>query len=180
MNKRRAACAPWLLLVVVAGSCDVFAPEFTEVQDVIGYVPSYGTEYVSPITLSGPRAIENPGKIYLYGKYLLVNEISRGIHVFDNSDATAPQAIGFLELAGNTDMAIKDGVLYADHIGDLVSLTLNDFGAIEETGRLPLGTFPLGVPPPKGFYFECIDPEKGLVVSWERQELHNPQCYANR
>ena len=63
-------------------------------------------------------------------------------------------------------------------MGNLVALTLNDFLTIEEKGRLPLGEWNLGVPPPAGSYFECIDPARGLIVSWEKVELFNPQCYA--
>lgn len=146
----------------------------------MGYAPVYQAESVStPVTLTSPRSILNPGKIYIYGEYLLVNEINEGIHVFDNSDAAAPEAIGFLDLPGNTDMAIKDGLLYADYMGYLVSLTVSDFGDVQEKGRLPLAARRFGMPPPKGFYFQCVDPEKGFVVDWERTELHNPQCYAN-
>ena len=48
--------------------------------------------------------------------------------------------LGFLQLLGDTDMGIKEGLLYADHIGNLVALSVSDFGSIEEKGRLPSGT----------------------------------------
>jgi hypothetical protein len=178
MLTKTAPLARWFVLVFALGSCDP-APEFTEVQDVMGYAPIYGTEESPAIAMGSARSVGDPGKIYLYGKYLLVNEISEGIHVFDNSDPSDPRALGFLELPGNTDMAMKDGLLYADVTGHIVSLSVNDFGLIEEKGRLPLGTFPLGIPPPRGSYFECIDPARGIVVSWQKTQLHNPDCYAN-
>ena len=31
--------------------------------------------------------------------------------------------------------------------------------------------------PPLGGYFECVDPSKGVVISWERTTLENPQCF---
>src|SRR5690349_3718654 len=97
MGKRSTPRARWLLLLLFAGSCHLYSPEFTEVEDVMGYAPVYQAESVStPVTLTSPRSILNPGKIYIYGEYLLVNEINEGIHVFDNSDAAAPEAIGFL------------------------------------------------------------------------------------
>lgn len=145
-----------------------------------GYRPVYGTPDRSEITFLQPQSIENPGKIYRYGKYLLVNEQKKGIHLFDNTDPQAPLNIGFIQMLGNTDMAIKDGVLYADHLGSLVALTTDDFTTVQEKGRLPLRNWNLGMPPPAGFHFECVDPAKGLVVSWKKVELKNPQCYALR
>lgn len=171
----RAFCFP--ALVCLAG-CVTTDPEFPEEQDVSGYVPVYGQPAATDIVMADARSIENPGKIYVYGKYLLVNEVRKGIHVFDNTNPDEPLALGFLQLLGNTDMAIKDGQLYADHMGNLVALSVNDFGTIEEKGRLPLETWDLGIPPPAGFYFECVDPAKGLVVDWTKAELHNPECYA--
>lgn len=178
MGKKRVVSTFSFLLFVCVVSCVSPGPEFTEEQDVTGYVAVYGTTAAAEIVITQARSVENPGKIYLYGKYLLVNEVKKGIHVFDNTNPAEPVAIGFLQLLGNTDMAIKDGQLYADHMGNLVALTVNDFGTIQEKGRLPLKTWDLGIPPPAGFYFECVDPAKGLVVGWTKAELHNPQCYA--
>src|SRR5688572_25533510 len=91
----------WLLFMLLVLESCVSAPEFTEVQDVMGYVPVYGDEIPTVLSLSSERPVEDPGKIYVYGNYLLVNEIRQGIHVFDNSDPSQPQPVGFLELPGN-------------------------------------------------------------------------------
>ena len=178
MGKKSVVPALCFLISLCLLSCVTPEPEFTEQQDVMGYIPVYGTPAATEIVMTASRPVENPGKIYLYGKYLLVNEIKKGIHVFDNTNPAEPVGIGFLQLLGNTDMAIKDGQLYADHMGNLVALTVNDFGSIEEKGRLPLKTWDQGIPPPAGFYFECTDSSKGLVVAWTKSELHNPNCYA--
>src|SRR5688572_9380197 len=37
------------------------------------------------------REIERPGKIYIRGNYIFLNEIDRGIHIIDNSNKTAPR-----------------------------------------------------------------------------------------
>jgi hypothetical protein len=155
-----------------------YDPEAGGNDTIEGYVPVYGSAANTEIVLMQSRTVENPGKIYVYGKFLLVNEQKQGIHVFDNTNPSAPVSLGFIQLLGNTDMAIKDDILYADHLGNLVSLTIQDFTRIEETGRLPLRNWNLGIPPPAGFHFECVDPEKGIVVSWKKSSLQNPQCYA--
>lgn len=146
--------------------------------EVDGFVPVYSTPDQSELKVVAPTAIKSPGKIYIYNQYLLVNEINRGIHVFDNSVPAQPRPIGFIQLVGNSDMAIKDDVLYADHMGDLVALTFENFELITERGRLPLSSWNSGVPPPKSQYFACIDPSQGLVVAWKSAKLFNPECYA--
>lgn len=176
MGKRTSTLS--LCFLIILGSCYDAGPQFTPVAQVTGYRPVYGSASATEIKMTSPRPLVDPGKIYLYGKYLLINETTQGIHIFDNSDPAEPVNLGFLQLLGNTDMAIKDSLLYADYRGDLVSLSIKDFGTIEEKGRLPLHEWINGVPAPAGFYFECPDPAKGTVLYWQEAELKNPQCYA--
>jgi hypothetical protein len=179
MNQKLRSFLSILVSLIFLSGC-VTDPELSDSQLIVGYRPVYGKAEDSQILFTQSRAVENPGKIYVYGKYLLVNERKKGIHVFDNTHPATPTGIGFIQLLGNTDMAIKDGTLYADHLGNLVSLTLQDFTAIQELGRLPIRNWYLGVPPPARFHFECVDPDKGLVIAWTKSELNNPQCYAIR
>lgn len=149
-------------------------------QNVEGYRPEYGTPQSKEISMLSPRPVNNPGKIYVYGHYLLVNENKKGIHVFDNTDPHNPRPIGFIQVVGNTDMAIRNDVLYADHMGNITAIRLGDFTTVESLQSLHLGNWDLGVPPPPGFYFECVDPEKGLVTGWTKVNLQNPECYAKQ
>jgi len=144
----------------------------------MGYRPVYGTQESREIKFDGPRTLKNPGKIYVYGQYLLVNEKGEGIHVFDNTDPANPVAQGFIRVLGNTDMAIRNDILYADHLGNLVAIQISSFNDLKKTGSLPLQNWDLGVPPPSNSYFECVDSKKGVVVSWQSAELQNPGCYA--
>jgi hypothetical protein len=178
-----------LLLVVVIFllGCDgtepteiVYIDPVTGESTNVGYRPVYGTEEFTTVTWTTAQTIKNPGKIYVYGKYLLINEMKEGIHVYDNSNPQVPVVKGFLRILGNTDMAIKDDILYADHMGNLVALTIVDFTAIQEKGRLELANWNLGVPPPRGARFECVDNAKGIVVGWRKIESKNLKCYALR
>ena len=164
----------WCFLMLLSGCYETSTVD-TVVQ---GYVPIYGSREQSTIELVSSQPINNPGKIYVYGQFLLVNEVKEGIHIFDNINPATPKPIGFIRILGNIDMAIKDNVLYADHMGDLVALDVSDFKMAKTTGRLPLHTWFLGVPPPVRSSFECVNPEMGLVVSWRKAELKNPECYA--
>ncbi len=164
-------------LLVLLAACQTDSANEDEMRT--GYRPIYGGPEDASVAWLEPRTIKNPGKIYVYNSYLLVNESREGIHVFDNSDPSSPQALGFIQLLGNTDMAVKDGIIYADHMGNLVALNTAEFTAVQEKGRLPLANWDLGVPPPvSGVYFECVDPSKGLVVGWKKTDATNLKCYA--
>jgi len=85
--------------------------------------------------------LKEPGKIYMAGNYLLINEKSKGIHVINNTDARNPVSIAFLNIPGNTDMAVKNNILYADNYMDLVVLDLSDPTNISLIKRVE-NTFP--------------------------------------
>src|SRR5688572_3258832 len=72
------------------------------------------------------REIERPGKIYIRGNYIFLNEIDRGIHIIDNSNKTAPRNIAFIDIPGNLDMAVKANILYADLYTDLVAIDISN------------------------------------------------------
>jgi hypothetical protein len=176
--EKRTSPVLFSFVFLLLAACVDRGPEFIEAEQVTGYIPIYESSLATKILMVPPRAVNKPGKIYLHGKYLLINEQNRGIHVFDNSDPSVPLNLGFLQLLGNTDLAIKDSVLYADHLGDLVAVRVNDFGTIVEKARLPFSSWTRGIPPPPGFYFQCVEAQKGIVVDWKEAEVKNPQCYA--
>ncbi len=77
------------------------------------------------------QALHNPGKLYVFGNRIYLNEQSRGIHVIDNSDPRRPQNKAFITVPGNIDIAMKGSVLYADMYCDLAALDVsNPSGAI--------------------------------------------------
>lgn len=67
-----------------------------------------------------PRQIVNYGKMCFYEGYLYISEPGKGIHIIDNQNPSNPAAIGFIELFGNVDLAIRNDLLYADALIDLV------------------------------------------------------------
>jgi hypothetical protein len=154
--------------------CDPIGPQFPA-GEVQGYRPIYASSNDLSITFTTARQLQNPGKIYVYGDYLLINEKSKGIHFYDNANPASPKALGFLKMEGNIDMAVKNNVLYADHIGSLVALNIADMDHIVELSRFK--TWSNNLPPDEGMYFECVDPSKGDVVGWEMATLKNPECY---
>lgn len=78
------------------------------------------------IQTSEVRDLEQPGKIYVYKQYLLINELREGIHVFDNSNPENPIPVTFIEIPGNVDMAIYNDHLYADSYVDFLTIDISD------------------------------------------------------
>jgi hypothetical protein len=82
------------------------------------------------------QTMHNPGKIYLHGKYVFVNEKFTGIHVIDNSNPAQPRPVSFLRIPGNVDLAVRGNLLYADNGPDLVTLDISDPAHAQPTGRV--------------------------------------------
>jgi hypothetical protein len=72
------------------------------------------------------QALKNPGKIYIYGTYIFLNESNEGIHIIDNSNPAVPKNIAFVNIPGNVDLAVKDNTLFADSYSDLVAFDISN------------------------------------------------------
>jgi len=92
------------------------------------FKPVYQTSSVvrANIKSNAPRTISNPGKIYIKGNYIFLNEMNKGIHVINNSNPAVPVNAGFIDLPGNVDIAVKGNTLYADFYTDLVVLDITE------------------------------------------------------
>lgn len=92
------------------------------------YSPVYRTlpEVRAEMKSSPARELKNPGKIYIYGNYIFLNEIDEGIHIFDNSQPSSPRNISFVPIPGNQDIAVRNNVLFADSYSDLVTFDISD------------------------------------------------------
>ena len=75
------------------------------------YEPVYKTiaEVRANIKSNSPRPVERPGKLFIRGNYIFLNEIDRGIHIIDNTNPSAPKNIAFVDIPGNLDIAVKGG-----------------------------------------------------------------------
>jgi hypothetical protein len=108
-----------------------------EVYEYTAYEPIYiaPEELRQPIQSEPARLLEEPGKIYVYQDYLFINEKDKGIHVYDNSQPEAPQPVRFINIPGNRDMAVQNGILYADNYVDLVAINVSDPANPQHAGR---------------------------------------------
>jgi hypothetical protein len=151
----------------------------TEREEVLGYAPVYGDDTeMKTISLTTPAALENGGKIYVYDSILYQIESGKGIHITDISNPAAPVKLGFLKVAGAQELAVKDSLIFTNNMKDLVIVKIENNTA-KTIRRLPdtfKYLFNTALPPERG-KFECINPEKGSVIGWQKKKLINPRCY---
>ena len=78
------------------------------------------------IKANSPQTIERPGKIFVQGQYIFLNEVDKGVHVIDNSSPAQPRNIAFINIPGNLDIAVKGNTLFADLYTDLVAIDITN------------------------------------------------------
>ncbi len=163
----------------------VFAIALTSCEDVVTETVTYkinepvfmSTEaFRSSVKVSDEtEEITNYGKICFYEGYLYISEPEKGIHIIDNRHPSNPQNIGFIELLGNADLAIRNNLLYADSYIDLVWFDISNPAAPVLKGRLE-DIFPAVLPSIEneyGFDYAMCYPEgndAGIVVGWKLKE----------
>ncbi|GAB4053918.1 hypothetical protein [Spirosoma litoris] len=124
-----------------------------------------------------PQPLKNVEKIYLKDNYLFVNDVGSGIHILDNRDPEKPVQLSFISIIGNQELAIKDSILYADNVTDLVALNITNPLNVRVVKRIENAFAYAAYPIATNVRFECADPNKGAVVRWEKTAVENPQCY---
>lgn len=92
------------------------------------YTPVYKTtaEVRANIRSNTARLVERPGKLFILGNYIFLNELDRGVHIIDNSNPASPKNVAFIDIPGNVDLAVKGNTLYADLYTDLVALDITN------------------------------------------------------
>ena len=130
------------------------------------YVPVYMsyTDMRAGVKTGPAQPLKNPGKIYLKGSYIFVNEVNEGIHVIDNTNPSSPQNIAFISIPGNSDLAANGNTLYADSYIDLLAFNISDVHNITLTKRVQ-SALPYTCSS-NGYY---ADSAQGVVSSWQQK-----------
>lgn len=129
------------------------------------YVPLYKTtaQVRANIKSNAPKAIKRPGKIYVRGNYIFLNDIDKGIHVIDNSNPSNPVNKAFIDIPGNMDIAVKGNTLYADLYTDMVTLDISNPLAVSVTKILD-GVFPYR------YYSGFTADQSRIIAAWEKRD----------
>lgn len=122
---RKISLLPLLVITVfVLQSC--LKDNVTKTYSVFEPVYKSKSEVLAEIKSSTPVSISNPGKIYMYGNYIFLNEVNKGVHIIDNSNPASPALKAFINIPGNVDIAVKGSTLYADLYTDLVVIDITN------------------------------------------------------
>lgn len=168
----------WVAFCLLAFSLGFFSCQDEEDLVIDGWKPVYQGEADLTVSSSPAQSIQEAGKIYKYGPYILVGETGQGIHVFDNNDPSNPTGIAFINVPLNEDMAIRNDVMFVDVGRDVVAVDVSDWAYVQEIGRLSGIYNRSDALYPEGLfgYFECVDTSRGVAVDWVFEELVNPKC----
>jgi hypothetical protein len=156
------------LLLPLLNSC--YSTWEPDPMQVSAYQPIFMTraQLEASVTKQDPQPISDPGKLYSYGNYILINEKYKGVHIIDNQNPENPQNIAFIQVPGNIDFAMKSNVMYVDNAVDMVAINLTDLNNPVVTSRIP-DAFPSPTPP-DGLWAEYDRtglPEDAIIVGWE-------------
>lgn len=160
---------PILLLSIFFSGCkDKYTEQYLSLE------PVYLTyqEFRASVKVVNQQDLVKPGKIYTIGNYIFINEIMKGVHVYNNINPASPQYVGFINIPGNVDLAVKNNIMYADSYIDLVAIDITDPGKATEVGRIQ-SVFPYSVPAysQTGYRIGQVDNTKGVVVNWELKTI---------
>ena len=122
---RKIILLPFLVIMVSAlQSC--LKDKITRTYSIFEPIYKSKAEVQAEIKSSTAVSISNPGKIYMYGNYIFLNEVNKGVHIIDNSNPANPVIKSFINIPGNVDIAVKGSALYADLYTDLVVVDISD------------------------------------------------------
>lgn len=161
--RQRSHYLMYLFLVLLLTSCE-------EPEPVSAYQPILMSraQLETSIAVKEPRNISNPGKIYTYGSYILINELYKGVHVINNQNPESPVSIGFIQVPGNVDFAVKNNVIYVDNAVDLVAIDINNVRDPQITNRTRNAFPPLTPPDNLRVGTDMAGaPEDAVIIGWE-------------
>lgn len=130
------------------------------------FTPVYETkdEVYSNIKANPAQQIQSPGKIFVYGHYIFLNEINKGVHIIDNTDPKKPVIKAFIDIPGNLDIAVKGNILYADMYQDLVAVDISNPLQAKLVKDLP------GVFPERSYGGGFVQDNNRIIVRWTRKD----------
>ena len=78
------------------------------------------------VSVSSARQTHSDGKIYVAEDYLFYIAKEQGVHVFNNTNPSAPVNIAFINLDGVHDISVKGNYLFADNFVDLLVFDISN------------------------------------------------------
>lgn len=137
---KRTLMALSCLMLIISG-CLKDTLETTYTYTMARPVYSTAAEVRNSIGNLAAEPVSAPGKMYLFGSYIFLNEINKGIHIINNTNPAAPVNEAFIAIPGCGDMAVSGNMLYADCYTDLMAIDISNPKAVVLKHFVP-GLFP--------------------------------------
>jgi hypothetical protein len=139
---------------------------YTRTYSYTYYQPVYKTadEVRANIKSNTAQQVARPGKLFVKGQYIFLNEVDRGVHIIDNSNPAQPKNIAFIDIPGNVDIAVKGNTLYADLYTDLVAIDITNPQNVQ-LKKVVEGVFPY-----RYYYGSFTQDHTKIIASWEKRD----------
>jgi hypothetical protein len=139
MKRPYSLLRAWLLLLSLGLFLNTACTDTCEqTYSYVVYEPVYTSyaEFRSAVAITEPQPLKSPGKLWVQGNLLFINEIGEGIHIIDNTNKALPQFLSFLHIPGNYDLAVSGNILYADSFIDLIVIDITQPAQPVEINRV--------------------------------------------
>lgn len=124
--------------------------------------------------------IQGAGNIFVYNNYIFLSEEDKGIHVINNSNPASPIIEGFMNIPGNTQMAVKENYLYANSFIDLLVIDISNITNPVLVNRIK-DVFTYATPATNdGYPVADVHKDKGVVVGWKIEKTKEVSGWGNK
>ncbi len=123
-------------------------------------------EFENAVQMMPPQAITKAGKIYIKDNFLFINDVNKGFHVYNYTDPANPVPLGFLNIPGSTDVAVRDNIMYINQATDLVTVLYNNGSNTITVVKRNRDVFPEMVSP--NGWIEQQVAENEVIIGWEQ------------
>ncbi len=167
---------------MLLGLATIYGCEQESVTKVPKEAEGYRPVYADPATIKevkyeAAKPVANAGKIYYKGGYIFQIDEGSGIHVVNAADPSQAGRVGFISIKGCHEIAIIGNYLFTNNFSDLITVDISDLSQPKVVKRIA-NAFTVtntDLPPARG-YFECPDPNKGIITGWRKEMLQSPKC----
>ena len=121
------------------------------------------SDFENSIKFEAPKSILKSGKIYIKDEIMYLNDVNKGFQIYNYSNPNNPVKIGYINIPGATDVAIRNNILYVNQATDLVTLNYNtSANSVTVTNRIK-NAFPPKVSPDG---FMAKEKQNQVVIDW--------------
>lgn len=159
--------------IVLFVSCDNDDSNSDKVKFAVPTIKSL-TQIRENVSVTGAKATNSDGKIYVSENYLFYIAQEEGVHIYNNQNPASPVNTAFINLEGVHDIAVKGNYLYADNFVDLLVFDISNINNITlvETVENSIAFFPT-YPTEAEYYDYTVNPAEGEIITGFSLQLKN-------